>query len=224
MADKINKKKKIKEEKKEESQKEETEKSDENKQLVYVIVIMAVVLIGFLGSYALINSSKSFEVLGLEFEKIKEGNIPFYYTKIHIVRPTGNAINYNLYLRNDPRTLNYPEDINYINGKITFISIDSSVGECEEGVLAFTNLGSFLAASGIQAKGALTNETLAGERGMPYVTCDNTKSNTVFVFKGGNESLTEKTGENCYTIYVKDCEIIKSVEEIILGTISTQSQ
>jgi hypothetical protein len=207
----MKKQKKIKEKKKDKTE----------KQLVIIIVVMALIVLGIVAGYFIIQGQKKFDFIGLHFEKTKYGQLDFYYAKTQVTRPDGRIVNYNMYLRNDPRSLNLPEvRVEYIKGKNVYISLDPSLGECSDGTLAFTTLGSFFGVTGIRAEAALTNKTESEEKQISYITCENTKDSTVFVFEEGETREIIKK-DNCYVVSVPNCELVESVEEIILGTIAT---
>lgn len=188
------------------------------RQLMYVLIGMSILILAVMVVFLIKNSFNQFTFLGLKWDKQMFGEIPLYHSQVEITTGAGSQIS-NLYLRNDPRTLNTPDEIIKFKKNIVYVTINDSIGDdCKEGAAAFTDFGKFLASAGITAKLGVMNETLAKEQNMPFVTCDNQQNTTVFAFEGGNE--TRITGnDSCYRVEVANCEMTKAVETIIVGTI-----
>src|SRR3989344_3977581 len=128
-----------------ETKKEKTSgyvKEAEKKQIFYIISIMAAILVLFFLVYFMSQQSKKFEYNGFKFEKIMYDKLPLYYTKISITRVDESVINYNLFLRNDPRKLDIKSEasVRFMTGTI-FISLNRNFEKCEDTSLAMTNLG-----------------------------------------------------------------------------------
>lgn len=192
----------------------------EKRQLFCIIAAMAVILISFFLVYAISQQSKRFEYNGFNFEKIMYDKLPLYYTKISITRADSNIINYNLYLRDDPRKKNIKPDafVHFMRGDI-FISLNKDFEKCDDTSLAMTNIGMLFGAIGLDLKAALDNLEQAEMLKRPYATCENTKNNTVILYKMANETGI-KQQENCYIINVADCEILNATEAFIMQTLS----
>ena len=194
----------------------------ENKQVFYVVLVMALVIISFFVGYVIFQQSKIVYYEGFRFEKIMYEKLPLYYIKIPIVQLTGQLVNYNLYLRNDPRKLGIAEgtDVDFLKKEV-FISLNSDFEKCEDTTLAMTNLGMLFGAMGLEAKGSLDNKEEADAASRPYITCENTKNNTVVSYRvaGSGETRIEQD-ENCYIISVANCEIQKATEAFIVKTLS----
>jgi len=200
--------------------KRKTKKQDrENKQLLAVLVSIGVVLIITFTIYSLIQSSKSFDYYGVKFEKITYDKLPLYYSKVAVIRDDGSRINYNLYLRNDPRTNKVPvnTDIRFKRG-LVYVTTDKGIGSCEDNSLALVNLGSFLRGIGIKAKGATSDVGIANETGFPLISCNNSSENTIISLETSEETGIEKKGD-CYILKVKECNIIYVVEKFMVEII-----
>lgn len=195
-------------------------KEAEKKQLFYAVIIMAAVLVLFFAAYAMFQQSKKFEYNGFKFEKIMYDKLPLYYTKISITRMDGNIINYNLYLRNDPRKNNIESDafVQFMRGTI-FVSLNKDFEKCEDTNLAMTNIGMLFGAIGLDLRGALDNLEQAETLKRPYVTCENTKNNTVILYTEADKTSIIQQGD-CYAINVANCGILNATEAFIMQVLS----
>jgi len=192
-----------------------------SKQLTYVVVACIIIVVCMFIYYWASIASTKFEYLGLNFQKTNEGNLVFYKSSVQITQADGKLFNYVLNLRNDPRELDVPKfPIRFLKTNKTFISINPDIGECDDATLAFMTIGQFVGAMGIDGKGAFANKSLADEKQTPYVTCENSKTNTVLLFEAGNKTSIVKEGE-CYRIKIANCELVKAVEEIEVGAIAS---
>lgn len=189
-------------------------------QLKWIFIGMGILILIILIVLYIKGSMNRFEYGGFEFEKIMYDKLQLYYSKIPVMNSAGQTVaNYNLYLRNDPRTLrNIP-----INGTIrltvkSIVSIDESMEGCSDNGIAGVTLGTFFKAAGINAVYASTDKTIAEERNISYATCEDKSEYTVIVIKRADENSIIKENEKCYSINFKDCDIIKAVERFIVAT------
>lgn len=189
------------------------------KQLKWILIFMGIALLALVLGYFIVKSGSKFEYAGLSFEKMMYDKLVLYHAKISIKDSNGNLIaNYNMYLKNDPRTLsNIP-----INGILRFtansvISIDESIEGCSDNGVAGANLGSFFKDAGINITYAYTNKTVAKEKGAVYATCNDSAKQTVIIIQQTNSTEINQESNNCYVISFKDCEINKAVERFMVG-------
>lgn len=193
-----------------------------DRQLKYILVIIGIIIFFIFVTYLYVNSTYKFKFLGLNFEEVEISDANWYYTNVNIIQDTGESYNYELYLRNDPRDLNLSlEPVRYIRSNTTYITYSANFDNCSVvGMAPFLELGKFLGGIGVNAKSALADENLSLESGFPYVTCENTKNNTVILFESGEK--TEVVQENnCYRVKVANCEFNKATEIFIISTIAT---
>lgn len=195
----------------------------QDKQLRYILIVIGIILAIIIGAYFYIESLKNFEFLGLKFQKIDESGLKLYYTQLQITQDNGQTALYPLYLRNDPRKLNLAP-IEYIRADVpAYISISPSASTgnaCNEGMVAFLELGKFLSGMGFNVKTALADKNQSEEFNRSYITCDDAGNKTVLLFEGGNKTEIVKQGE-CYRIKIADCEVIKATETVIVSSIAT---
>lgn len=184
--------------------------------MVGIIVLIVVITL-------IIHSSNNFKYLGMDFKRVREGNLILFTTDFNVFIPgKGNAVG-GIYLRNDPRAL---KDIP-VNGLIkistinsTFVSTDPNIEGCEDNMLALVNMGIFLKTVGANAKSASNDRAFAEKYNVTYATCENAGDNQVIIIKKDGENSIKQTAENCYEIYFNDCEILKSTERFIVGTLA----
>jgi hypothetical protein len=190
------------------------------KQAKWIIISMIVLIAAVVIVYYFVQSSKSFEYGGINFQKIMYDKLPLFYSKIPVTDINGNLIyNYNIYLRNDPRK----NDV-VLNGTIRLMknavfSIDPSIEGCSDNGVAGVSIGTFFRAAGINVSYASSNESDAKKKEIEFVTCKDSEDKTVIILKQGDKNIISQEG-NCYTIEFTNCEVIKSVEKFIVGAIA----
>ena len=157
----------------------------EERQLKWILIMMAILLFFVLLIYFIMQYEREFEYAGLKFNKIMFDKLILYYTKIPVADPYGNIVAYyNLYLRNDPRKLkNIAINSRILLRKNVVVTLDPSVLECDDNIIAVANLGEFLKAIGINAEFATTNKTLANESEIKYATCDTISGKSIITIK-----------------------------------------
>ncbi len=202
---KITKKKKTKKELQEEKriQKKEQIKS-ENRILrnlflgVGIIIILCIIVIFF------INQAKNFEYEGVKFKIVKEGNLILYQTSIPVIYQ-GKEVPYNFYLRNDPRKLSkipFEGDINL--AEILVINSTEDFNCDGDGIIAVANLLNLYKISGI--------EVIKDDTAM----CDPEGKYAFIQMQAGNETSIEKFGPACFNINIKNCEVLKALERLMI--------
>jgi len=199
--------------------------SQNERQLRWILIgMVCVLLIGIL-VYVVVQEMKKFEYGGLDFEKIMYDQLLLYHSKIPVSDSSGNLlVNYNLYLRNDPRQLG---DIP-VNGSIklmkyTYVSLDpeAEVG-CSDSGIAGANFFSFLKIAGVDAKLAYNNKTYALARNVSYGSCQDNRAlyYGYLVIKKGEENKIVQIDNNCYELYFKDCDILKVTERFMVAAVA----
>ena len=205
--------------------KKNTLKEKQTRQLLWAIILMvSIILIVIFVPLIKKNYLDKFEYIGLDFQKTQAGEVMFYSTRIPIANQKGEVTgSYAINFREDPRELesikvDIPDGVvTFLRDKMMYISIQSDIPICGDNVIAVAGLTDFLKSFGaLQVKGAIDNESHANETGFPYVTCENTLANTVIMVRNGNETIIKKSGENCYEIEFKGCEINKATEKFSL--------
>ena len=76
----------------------------ENKILRNILIWLGILLLIFLLVFLSIRSANSFEYKGIQGDVIKEGDVIFYHTSFPMIY-NEKEVNYNVYLRTNPRKL-----------------------------------------------------------------------------------------------------------------------
>jgi hypothetical protein len=154
-----------------------------------------------------IYSAKNFEYKEMKFDVIREGNIIFYHTSFPIIQDE-RPMNYNVYLRNDPRKLNkiqFEGDLNLLEMMVINSSDDV---KCEgHGGMATINLQQVLKVFGI---------TMIKD---PLANCDSEGRYMFVQILEGDVTKIEQTGPACYNLYVNDCEVLKVTEKFLIESL-----
>ena len=156
-------KKKVKESKK------NTNESKENTQLNWMLGIMIGIFVIVVLVVLFRGTSNSFIYNGLEFEKIKYGEIILYRANVPIYDSSGGlSQEIELDFRKDPRTLeDYPvylddERISLKTENITYIGVHPDIEKCGDYGIAVINFGGlFFRKAGLTSNVGSTNKTRA---------------------------------------------------------------
>lgn len=180
----------------------------ENKILRNVLIAIGIVLLIIVLSIFIGRASTHFNYKGVKFDTVKEGELILYHTSFPVMY-NGTKMDYNIYLRNDPRELGKT-----VPAKGTLLSIDDTV----------INLTQDIGCDGKEGRGtAIANlVNLYGAVGKTIMkdenaSCDALGRYMYIVIQPGNETRIEKFGPNCYNINIKDCEILEGTERFIVG-------
>jgi len=183
----------------------------QNKQLKKNLIISGSIIVIFLLGFAMVNSVRSFEYKGLDFKVVKEKNLIFYNVAFPVYSPaTGSHVaDYNIYLRKDPRKLEY------IPIKGGMVLKDNLVVKMEEefncdgdGIIAMANF--------VKSFKLIGTEVMKD----PEAGCDDERRYVHVTIQPGNETSIEQYGPACYNINIKDCEILEGTERFIVDAFS----
>lgn len=182
-----------------------------NKILFGILLTIGIITLVIILSYVTYDSVKTFEIDGMSYNIMKEGDINFYHTSfvsnnINLHR----AIQYNVYLRTDPRvTKEIPFDGDlYVTNTLVWQS-DGSNEEfnCEgDGVISIANFNQILSALG---RSYMRDEN---------ATCDNSQNYTLLRLTEGDENRILRTGYSCYDLQINNCQILNVTERFLLET------
>lgn len=192
------------------------------KQILFVVGLMVFILAAFFIFFFIFKNAGNFVYEGIKFQKTTLGDsrIPMYRGEIFITRPDAR-VKLNLYLRNDPRSL---ENINVDIPSLAlyrfgYISFQPEISGCFGSSYASFRLAEFLSALGMTVKGATTDPVLSAEQNIEWRTCEDAKKSnlTVIVLQNseGNETTIQQDG-NCYIINISSCEVIPAAEKFVL--------
>ena len=190
---------------------------NENRILRNVLLTIGLIIL-VIGFYLLLSYKLHFfEYRGVKFEKVNEvapykTTFPVIYNPntqsyaIYFGNKTSSVRDYNIYLRNDPRSL----DSIKFNGSMNLISnmVINATGNLScggDGIIAVGNFVNFYKLLGVNI---FKNESLK---------CDDPKNNYTFVqIEEGNQTKIEQTGWSCYKIEINNCEILKGTERFLI--------
>ncbi len=186
--------------------KDEIKKQSEKheKILMWVFILCGVVLAGILSFYFYNQSLNRFDDEGFKYDIIKGEDVTFYHTSF-LIYDKSNPINYNVYLRNDPRDLQKINFIGEMNRKEMLVINNSDEFNCEgDGVIAIANMAQILKAVKIKS--------IADQN----ATCDELGRYSIADLQNGDKTYIEQYGPSCYKIYINDCEILAGTERYIV--------
>ena len=158
------------------------------------------------------STFNTFEYNGAEFQRVHFGELLFYKVSFPLVsKTTGQHVaDYNLFLRNDPRTLRSIPIKGSLNiQQHVLITSDENL-VCADNNIALANLVQFvqnIASSDVQARA--------------NVTCKNNPAQTTLIsIQNSSESWIEESGQDCYVLHLKECAVLNVTERFIVGTIA----
>ena len=203
-------------------------KDKRGKELYWIFGFMIAIVVIFLISQSFFKGLRNFDYEGLNFQKVKVGDLSFYYYYYFTEKTiTGYASKelhrINLYLYNDPRKNNVP-----VAGQIVYpekyskvyMSTDTTeLYKCKYFGVATTNLIFFLTGNQFDVEAATVVPSIAEEVGMSHITCENTPDDMVIEIKHGEETKIKRKSMSCYEITVKDCEVLEAVEKFMVQTL-----
>jgi len=216
------KKKEKKTEEKEEKPVKKSIKEEENKQLGWFFFIVVVIFAAVLVPYFLVEGSKSFEYSGIDWRIENYEQLVIYHGRfLSLAVPD---LNYNIYLREDPRKNKIPIEGNldsFKNGGV--ISLTPEVDACRgELSRVMMDLGAFLRQGiGIgYVEAGSTDRKVANESERRYSVCNAVNDRTLVIVDIGEPKIVQdEKNSYCYTIYAEDCQDISAVEKFMVKSV-----
>ncbi|MCA9488074.1 MAG: hypothetical protein KC516_03890 [Nanoarchaeota archaeon] len=203
-----------KEERKEEVSKEESKLKPAKKNyysniLQITLIVAFFILILVFSLYFSVKASSNYNYNGIDFKTVQEGELILYQTAIPVMHK-GSLTPYNFYLRTSPKELE-KVDADFENFELMDLTAWNFEGDisCEGyGVIAMENL---------RILHNVTEMTFIRD---DNATCDSQgRYNFIHIKEGSSNKITE-TGNNCYEITFKDCEILKPTERYFLEVLT----
>lgn len=185
----------------------------ENNLLLWIIGICVFILAAFLAGYFYYMSTQNFEVNGVEYDIVDGGDVLFYHTEFPLIRD-GKKIDYNVYIRNDPRVLveEVPFDGLLSLRRMAVVNISDEKFNCDgRGIIAIANMVQVFEGIGMTAIKD------------PEATCDESGRYMYINIQEGEETKVTKYGPSCYQIEVNNCEILEGTERMIIKTVELAS-
>lgn len=194
-----------------------------------VLIVLGILLILFFIGMYVVNSAKYFDYRGLTGEMVQEGENLFFYKIAFPVWYGKNKVPYNIYLRNNPEKLG--ENIPFIlneGEKINFggrfpddmyrlvlnSTSEAALGSCEgdkkgDLTISIANLVNIKAIGiTVVADPNITSCDFEGEGRYMYVN--------IRPAQEGEISEVRQIGPACYDLVVKDCEVLKVTERLMV--------
>jgi hypothetical protein len=190
-------------------------------QLKWVLIVVAIAFIAFLGTYFYFTTPSTFEYAGLKWEKIDYSGLKMYHSIFPIF---GN--DFNMYLRNDPRENNIPVNASFLIYPHVIIALEPDAGNCYGASLGQLTLGQFLGAAKPAVKKidvAITDKATADAMNVLYADCKDAVGKTVILIQKSESPSIEQQG-NCYIVNVGECENTKAIEKFILAVVAQANQ
>lgn len=222
------KKKKIAEKKSETEPKKELvqeKRHNSNKELYWVIGVMVLMLLVILLIPVISRWNNNFSYQGLSFSKEMFGKIPVYHYYYYLKDKTGQQYQYNLYLRDDPRTNNATVNGKIIYptaGSIIYLSINATgIVGCPTALRDVASLSGFIAGNFFKVKSGYADQSLAIENNGTYVTCATNPNDMVIALQHSNTtSIIVTNNNNCYTMQIDSCQgLLEAVEKFEVQSI-----
>ncbi len=198
---------KMKDEKSENIENKEQIKN-EKKILKTVMLVVGLVAFAFIAYMTFSYFTANFEYKGVKFSMISDEWVGILYnTKIPVIY-NGTNVDYNFYLRKDPRITTKEIDF---DGNLTIKSlmVINSTAELNcngDGIIALANLQTLYKVIG----------TTVGRA--PNATCDSLRRYAYVNVEASNETKIIETTPACYTIKVNNCEILAATERYMIET------
>jgi len=217
------KKKKVEKVEKETVPVDKNIKEKENRQLFWILVFVVFLIAAVLIPYFWVESTKSFSYVGADWKIEDYEDLRIYHGRFSAL--DGSNLNYNIYLRGDPRRNDVLTEGVFDTFKYGgIVAISPEVDECRGEISrVMIDLGGFLRKGvGLNKLEVASNDKfVANENDRLYATCGVISDRTLIEIELGEESKVVKNEKNpyCYTIYVEDCEDISSVEKFMIKTL-----
>ena len=192
-------------EKTEEKPVSEEQIKKENKLFKNLIIVMIGFGLMFFAVYMIMNSMRHFEVEGVKFEIVKQGQLTLYKTYLPVMY-NGSAASYNFYLRTDPRTLksSVPFNGNLMMESNMVVNMTDSLNCDGDGIIGLANI--------VNLYGVLGTNVIKDEN----ASCDSAGRYMYLNIREGNQTKVQEYGLRCYNIYVNNCEVLKGTEKFML--------
>jgi len=155
----------------------------------------------------------------------EKGNETLYKTALIFSDRNGlSPINVFVYLHKNPAKTGALANVTAMPKNATYVSYDNSAMECDDTLLASTEMGYFMGLLGISAKGAITDPSKSKDPEMIKSCKDANENVTVVVVQKTSASCNPMAREegNCIIVDAgSSCNIVEAAEGYILSLIKT---
>jgi hypothetical protein len=212
-------------EKHEEEKKEEkpiNTKKNYDKQFKIVLIAIFFVILAFIGAYYYFQSLNKFTDSGLDWEKIRYGQLDLYHARF----PVANGNFYNLYFHTDPRKNKIPVNALYTLRNKIIVSISSDAASCYGASLPMAELSEFLVVMGAKINITFIEKNRAEEIKRIPTNCSDSLNQTVILIQksAAPEILQDTEYPECYKINVGDCKNLEATEKFISSVMEQINQ
>lgn len=186
-----------------------------NKELYIIIGAMVLLLLCLMLATYVFHSMNTVKYKGLLFTKEKFGEIPVYHYYYYFTGPTtGQQFQYNLYLRNDPRSNMVP-----VSGSIilpydstAYLSINGTgLTDCSLASRDIGTLSAFLVNNLVPIKAGTPNLNESIANNLTYVDCGTVQNLVIKVQSGAQTSIVNEG--SCDTITIANCSTTQAIEK-----------
>jgi len=179
------------------------ELNSQNTILRNILIVLGLVIIIFIVGRIFLSSVGSVEYNDLSFEVVSEGNLIFYKYTLPLYNGSFHYADYNFFLRKNPYKtgeIPFEGDLNIRNQ----IAINTTSFQCDgDGIISMVNMIKPFEVAGIK----VFND--------PNASCDDESRYMLLHIFPGEENKIVQTGETCYDMTVKDCDILAVTERMM---------
>lgn len=170
------------------------------------------------------KSFNHFEYEGLSFTRERFDQNTVYHYYYYYKDKSGQLVQYNLYLHNDPRYNNVTieGDPLLLSKRYVYLTYDDSFPvDCRYTGSSTVDFNLFLKQNQLTVFSGVTNQTDADITNRTHITCETQPSAAeVFEFRGGDTTKIVVEG-NCHKVYIgPDCLIREATEKLKVAIVS----
>jgi len=180
----------------------------ENKTLKKIIFVMVGLVVMFLVVYLAIVSLGKFQVDGVKFQIVKEGELILYKTTIPVLINNKTSADYQFYLRTDPRLLKekVPLEGDVIFRKNLVLDVTTDNLFCGgDWTIALVNAENLYKLLGFNILVKNESNTYQPENQYMFVTINQ-----------GNQTEIRELAGNSYEMNISSCEVLPAFERLML--------
>jgi hypothetical protein len=169
-----------------------------------ILIVLGLVIVAFITWMIFLNFIGSVTYEGLSFEVVSQGDLIFYKHVVPLYNGDAHYANYNFFLRKNPYKtgeIPFEGELNIRN----FAAINTTAFTCEgKGIIAMANMVKPFEVAGIQ----VVNDQNA--------SCDEESRYMLLHIFPGDENKIVQTGESCYDMTVRECDILDVTERMMI--------
>ncbi len=195
--------------------------SKEDKQIIGVLITIALVFSLFLGTYFYVQSLKTFKFAGVEWVKEDYNGLEIYHSRFPLIYKGEIKHYYNMFLRNDPRENEIPTNFSFNTYPELIVSVSPEAGKCSSMGRVVSDLTMFMNALPVtkNISGAVSNQSVAEELNLRFANCTSEKQKTIILIEKSEKPFIEQEGD-CYKIKVGECENVMAIEKFIVEIVN----